>query len=174
MGTVSRTSEKGDSEVVALPLAYALLSSKETAQYEIVLRSISAAALSYGIKDFGPKLIMCDFELAIINASKAVYPYVAISACFFHLSQNLYRNIQVQGLQAAYNDPNDRSIKTYTHMLAALAFVPICDVECYFSALAAEAPDDLSDFVNYFDKTYVTGEFYTFTSMFLTTVCYFE
>lgn len=43
-------------------------------------------------------------------------------------------------------------------MLAALAFVPIGDVQCYFAELKEETPEVLRDFVEYFDRTYVNGE----------------
>lgn len=41
-------------------------------------------------------------------------------------------------------------------MVADLAFVPISDVERYFSALKESAPEEMSDFVEWFDRTYVT------------------
>lgn len=43
-------------------------------------------------------------------------------------------------------------------MLAALAFVRISDVECYFAALQAVVPDQMHDFIEYFDRTYVSGK----------------
>lgn len=43
-------------------------------------------------------------------------------------------------------------------MFAALAFVPISDVECYLLALKNAAPEEMSDWVEYFDRTYVTGK----------------
>lgn len=170
MGTVTRTSEKENSEVVALPFVYALLSSKETSQYEVVLRAVLSAATSFGIRNCVPEMIMCDFELAIINASRAVFPHVAISCCFFHLWQSLYRNVQERGLQTAYNDYNDRTVQKFVHMLAALAFVPIYDVVEYFSKLKAVAPDNLIDYIQYFDSTYVTGKLnlYSFILTYIT------
>lgn len=110
---------------------------------------------------------MSDFELAIINAGRGVFPHVAISTCFFHFRQNLHRKIQEFGLQVMYNDVNDRRIKSFTQMLAALAFVPIGDVECYFAALKETAPPKMMDFVEYFDNTYVTGKKLTYLSTLL-------
>jgi len=54
---------------------------------------------------------MTDFELAIINSVKAVFPGVPISCCYFHLGQSLYQKIQDEGLQVAYNDVEDITIK---------------------------------------------------------------
>ena len=154
--TVDRTSDKGDREVVALPFVYELLSSKEAHQYASVLQAIVSAA-TYGIRNCQPEMIMSNFELAIITACKEVFPHVAISACFFHLSQSLYRKIQKEWLQVAYNDVDNRTIKDFTHMLAALSFVPISDVVCYFARLKEIAPPEMKGYVDYFDATYVNG-----------------
>ena len=138
-------------------MVYALLTSKATVQYATVLEAIVEAAEGYDIENCQPEIIMSDFELGIINACQEVFPYVTIATCFFHLGQNLYRNIQAHGLQVAYNSADDRSVKEFTHKLAALALVPICDVECYFAYLKRIAPDfeEMKLFVKYFDTTYV-------------------
>ena len=113
----------------------------------------------HGIRNCQPEMIMSDFELGIINACKDVFPHVAISVCFFHLNQILYRKIQAEGLQVAYNNRDDRAIKDFTHILAALtlAFFPISDVACYFARLKGIAPQEMKHYVNYFDATYVNG-----------------
>ena len=156
LGTVTRVNEKANEEV-ALPFVYALLSSKQGAQYSTVLQAISRKSEEYGIENCAPDLFMSDFELAILNACREVFPLKAISACFFHFCQNLYRNIQSYGLQAAYNNANDRTIKDFTHKLAALAYVPIGDVEAYFDVLKTSAPAAMNEYIAYFDATYVTG-----------------
>ena len=99
---------------------------------------------------------MTDFELAILNACQEVLPFSARSACFFHFCQSLYRKIQSQGLQAAYNSP-DRTVKDFTHKLAALAFVPIADVETYYEELKRTAPATMNEYVAYFEATYLKG-----------------
>ena len=43
--------------------------------------------------------------------------------------QSMYRKIQEKGLQVAYNNGENRTVKGFTHKMAALAFVPISDVE---------------------------------------------
>ena len=115
-----------DKDSVAIPYVYALLSSKEERQYAAVLNAVIAE--EYRIENWAPKKIMCDFEMSIINASLAVFPDVPCSCCFFHLGKCVYRHIQNDGLQIAYNDPFDRDIKKYTHMMLGLAYVPIEEV----------------------------------------------
>lgn len=147
----------GDEDGVALPLVYGLLSSKETWQYAAVLRSVQTAAREHLIENFKPGKIMGDFEKAIINACTEVFPEVPVTCCFFHLGQSVYRKIQSEGLQQAYNDPLDRAIKMYTHMMLALAYVPVDDVLHCFTLLKDDAPDDFIPILDYFEQNYVLG-----------------
>ena len=153
LGTVPRA---GHADVVALPFVYALLSSKESVQYATVFRAVNNAARAHGVIR-EPEMIMSEFEMAIIKASKEEFPHVAISLCFFHLKQSMYRKIQEKGLQVAYNDENDRTVKEFTHKLAALAFVPICDVTEAFAALKQTTPAAMREYLDYFDATYVNS-----------------
>ena len=74
--------------------------------------------------DLNPTTIMVDFEKAAINALQDQFISV-ISRCFFHLSQNLYLQIQSKGLTSQYMDDEEFAVQMI--MLAALAFVPECD-----------------------------------------------
>ena len=94
-------------------------------QYTQVLRAVKNAVHEYRINERTPARIISDFELGIINSAKTVFPGVPIRCCFFHLGQSLYRKIQDKGLQVAYNDLKDRTIKEYTRMILALAYVPL-------------------------------------------------
>lgn len=144
-------------EGVPLPFAYALLSSKRTNQYTAALRAVKNAVDAYRINECNPTRIISDFELAIINAAQAVFPDVPVQCCLFHLGQSLYRKIQAEGLQQAYNNPEDRSIKQYTHMILALAYVPLEDVRTACDLLRDDVPDELLEIMDYFKVTYVVG-----------------
>lgn len=124
MGTVSRITEKGEREVVALLFVYPLLSSKESNQYASGRQTVVTATGEYEIRNRQPEMIIIiDFDLAAMNACTDVLPDMPISLCFSHLVQSLHRKIQEQGLQVAYNDQDDGTIKDFTHMVAALTFV---------------------------------------------------
>jgi len=76
--------------------------------------------------------VLSDFELAIINAAEAKLPQSDPKLCLFHLGQSVWRRVANAGLQTAYNDPDDRSIRKGVQQLVSLAFVPVEDVvECY-------------------------------------------
>jgi hypothetical protein len=100
--------------------------------------------------------IMIDFKKAIINAYEEVFLNSPISCCFFHFGQSMYCQIQFAGLPVAYNDPDDRSLKYFTHMIA-LAFVPLTEVSRIFSLLKNDASEALSPIIEYFEKNYVLG-----------------
>ena len=55
----------------------------------------------------------------------------------------------------AYNDDGNRTVKNFVHMLAALAFVPISDVEDFFATLIQKTPANMREYVDYFDTTYM-------------------
>ncbi|XP_043473262.1 uncharacterized protein LOC122505604 [Leptopilina heterotoma] len=141
---------------VALPLVYALLSSKESAQYSAVLTAVKTAAQEYHI-DGSPAKIMTDFEQGILNSCAEVFPDTTVLCCFFHLGQSVYRRVQAEGLQTAYNHPTNREIKNYTHMMLGLAFVPPDRVKTVFQLLAEKAPEELLPVLDYFNENYITG-----------------
>lgn len=95
-------------EVYAVPLVFALLSSKEKEQYASVLRGVLSAAREYGVGNCVPRQIMGDFERGIISASNEVFPDVQYSGCFFHLCQSMYRKVIELHLRREYTDPDDR------------------------------------------------------------------
>ena len=142
-------------EVVAVPLVYALLTGKTQAAYKEVLEVVRDAVARFNVTRCTPTKIMSDFEIAIINACREVFPAVPISGCYFHLGQIIYRRVQSAGLQEKYRDKEDRSIKRYTHML--LAFVPEADVASAFATLRRECPQELRPVYDDFKEDYISG-----------------
>ena len=57
----------------------------------------------------------------------------------FHLGQSVWR-VQEEGLQGMYNDPDDRTLKEYTHMILPLTFVPLADMPTTFEQLKVACP----------------------------------
>ncbi|KAK3908569.1 FLYWCH-type zinc finger-containing protein 1 [Frankliniella fusca] len=154
---VKRQTASGREDSVCFPLVYALLSSKMEVQYSQVLQAVKTAAREQRVGFTQPSRVMSDFEVAILNAVKTAFPDATVSCCFFHLGQSIYRKVQSSGLQAAYNDLDDRETKIGVHMLLALAFVPPDDVKEVFRDLQRSLPHPLTPIVTYLKETYIMG-----------------
>ena len=97
---------------------------------------------------------MTDFEVAIINAIKEIIGEDKVKCCFFHFSQNIFRRIQAEGLQTAYNEP-ETLVKLGAQMLCALAFTPTEDIPANFRALKDYIASELAPIYSYFESTHV-------------------
>jgi hypothetical protein len=94
------------------PLVYVLTPRNDTATYSLKLETVLA-----------PDIIMSDFELASLNAFKAVFPAAEQKGCFFHFAQAFHRQIQQHSdVFQLYNDNAD--FRLQLRFLVALAFVP--------------------------------------------------
>ena len=100
-----------------------------------------------------PVTVMMDFEKAPMNSAEAAFPRAAITGCFYHLSQSVYRKIQSEGLQNTYT--TDEAFALHAQMIPALAFVPVNDVITAFEALQDDAPAELAPILDYFEDNYV-------------------
>ena len=132
---------------LVIPCVYALLPNKEEMTYDRVFRKILEIEPA-----LNPMYIMVDFEKAAINALENNFISV-ISGCFFHLSQNIYRRIQADGL--AMNYRLDREVSLKIKMLPSLAFVPEIDVIDSFNILMQNFPENALSVANYFENTYI-------------------
>ena len=56
-----------------------------------------------------------------------LYPNTNKYGCFFHLSENIYKRVQENGL--APLDLNDQVFRTNIRMVRALAFVSVADID---------------------------------------------
>eukprot|EP00102_Acyrthosiphon_pisum_P023010 XP_016660220.1 PREDICTED: uncharacterized protein LOC107883853 [Acyrthosiphon pisum] len=97
--------------------------------------------------------IVLDFELAAIFSFTSVYPSCKITACFFHVSQCLWRKIQQEGLQTIYSTDVDFAVNA--NILAALAFVPLHDVVKAFEELVDYLPESILPVVDYFEDNFI-------------------
>ncbi|KAJ4449346.1 hypothetical protein ANN_00744, partial [Periplaneta americana] len=76
---------------------------------------------------------------------------------FLSLGTVVYRRVQADGLQRAYNDGNGRQVKIETHMLLAISFVPPQDVAQCFREFRDDVSDIMMPIVDCFDVNYVSG-----------------
>ncbi len=92
---------------------------------------------------------MADFGKAPMNAFGGQFPNAQLSGCYFHLGQNIWRNIQTHHLQQRYS--NDANFALEARMIPAPAFVTPAYLDRYF--------DDLSNNVDLrlLDRSWITS-----------------
>ena len=138
----------------ALPCIYALLPNKQGFTYTRLFQHILAVGEPLGN---GPSTMTFDFKKAAINAAENVFENAEISCCFFHLSSNIWKQIQNNGLQERYVE--DVEFAPYMRMVVALAFVPPQDVITSFDLLCDKIRltygDDADRILGYFEDNYI-------------------
>lgn len=100
-----------------------------------------------------PDSISVDFELAIHNAIRIVFPEAHIRGCFFHLFQNLKKHLSAENLLNHYNQNPEFAL--YARMIVSLAFVPQNDLLQALTALENYLPQELEQILAYFTNTYI-------------------
>ena len=135
---------------ISIPVVFALLPNKKQESYTSVFMQILISK-----PNIKPQSIMSDFELAIVNGWKSVFPETKERFCFFHFSQNIYRKICSEGLKQRYDCDLEFSFKI--KMLTALAFIPPEDVIVAFELLIVEGEfaSEFDIIIDYLEDTYI-------------------
>ena len=77
-----------------------------------------------------------------------------MKGCFFHLTQNICRKVQSEGLQNEYQQNPDFALQV--KLLSALAFAPPFDVQTLFPVVVQNLPMPVTEgLVLYFERTYI-------------------
>ena len=131
---------------LVLPCVYILLLNKDEVTYDIALGKL--LELEPALNPFS---IMTDFEKAAINALENNFISV-INGCF-HLSQIVYRKVQVEALSKNYQEDPEFALKI--KMLTSLAFVPEMEVVDCFNLLMQDFPKNAFNLAKYFEDNYI-------------------
>lgn len=73
--------------------------------------------------NFNPIQITVDFEMAVINAAKKIFPHAKTQGCHFHLAKNVVKNLGQHGLKTRYE--SDIKFAAEIRQLIALTYVPV-------------------------------------------------
>ena len=143
-------------EDTSYPLVFALLPNKIEQTYARLF--LLKGDLLQNNLFLTPQLVLMDFETAARNALKAVFPQLILKACFFHLTQCIWRKSQACGLAGQYRQ--DGNIKTLVRRSAVLPLVPVNEVEdMWFHALENNDNDtpEVTRFADYVTDQWVEG-----------------
>ena len=143
---------------VYLPLLYALCSHRDKETYELLYNVIAGKFEELHLTHAVEKVTL-DFEQAASGGITTVFPDVSIEFCFFHFAQSMWRKIQKEGLQAAYEEQTEdgEKIRIGFTMLLALGFVPEAHVIPAFEELCTTLPEALTPLAEHLDWTYIRG-----------------
>ncbi|XP_046445142.1 uncharacterized protein LOC124194801 [Daphnia pulex] len=130
-----------------------LMSGKRKKDYVAVFSSILELLTLLGeprVEEF-----MMDFEAAMWQACRAVFPTVKPVGCSFHLTQSFYRNIKAIGLSPAYR--KDSQTRNTCRELLSLYLLPAEKIRKRFQSIASNATGLMLRFCNYVETTYINS-----------------
>ncbi|KAB0805687.1 hypothetical protein PPYR_02657 [Photinus pyralis] len=132
------------------PAIYALLPNKTKETYQKLLQQLKNL-----IPGLLPTRVLLDFEAAAMGAFSEEFEGIAVSGCFFHLCQNVWRRVQSEGLQILYQGNHD--FAQWVRMIPAIAFVPPHRVLEAFDELVEyeNFPPEAQPIVDYFEDIYI-------------------
>ena len=133
----------------AIPLVYALLPDKKQKTYERFVDVMSRYLCTSSGK------LMIDFELAIINAMQLNLPSYAILLCYFHLAQNLQKQISKKH-RKRYR--TDKDFATASRIMLMLCFVPLERLEEAIDAIIYYLSENFQCLLyvwKYFEDNYI-------------------
>ncbi len=147
--------KKGKDNVKQVPLAFALMTSRKSADYRAVLGKILDILPYTRVQE-----IVSDFEKAFwkttreINADPNVKSFKNVKhfGCAFHFNQAVYRRIQKLGLGSTYN--RNREVKEICRRLMCIHLIDHRDVSLVLEILEdkielVKHPEKLKELLNY-------------------------
>lgn len=141
---------------VILPLVFMLCSHKTEQTYNTLYEQLKLYAASINVPLHFQHGVT-DFELANMNALRRAFDGIQIHGCLFHFGQSLWRQLVNRGLREAYLNVEEPTVRHDLLELMALPFIPLEDVVDTFDELVEEIHEDVIDFAEYIERTYIRG-----------------
>ena len=135
-----------------VPFVYAIMPGKTKDHYTTVPKAIQSCNVCVCVD---PDFIVMDFEMAMINACKSLFPYAQLSGCLFHLVKNVYRCVCENRYKVRYNE--NENFRASLRALQAISFVPPNDVIPRFLEIRSQVSSSLAlkKLYKYFGDTYI-------------------
>ena len=111
-----------------------------------------------------PRQFVVDYELALLNAIRAVFPNSPRKGCYFHFVKSLVRKVRALGLIEEYAQEGGET-GTFLRHIMSLGYIPADQVrQTYFDYInepgnVALRQNDvrLNRYLRYFERTYLDG-----------------
>lgn len=126
-----------------IPIFFCLLPNKTKQIYERVF-SVLRSQFKLDVK-----FIKSDYEMAIINAAKSIFPDVLVKGCFFHFNQAIYKKAKALGMMT---DDNLKNIVRLTTNLALLPYQYISEGWLAILEMMPENDSKAENFQKYFTE----------------------
>lgn len=137
------------------PALYALMTKRTTAAYVALFQFVES-----NICKLAPSSFMSDYEIALRNAIKTVYPACSRKACYFHLTQAARKRASKipQFFDKIRTNPN--MYRLY-HKFLMLPLLPAGKILEGFSILKSESAEHgevFEDFIDYYHRQWIVKE----------------
>ena len=136
-----------------ITISFSLLADKQQSIYEKLFEELNNNILNYSdTNTFYPKYYHLDFERAISNAIKIIFPNITIKFCNWHFKRNseIHKN-EICKTDVESND-NIYILKCITNM----AFIdPDYIIDIYNKIFNEVDNNNFKEFLKYFKKTYL-------------------
>ena len=134
-----------------IPVAFFLLRGKSQKIYEQMLKMLKMVCG----QALNITTMTVDFEMAMISATRTVFPFTNIRGCRFHLAQAWQRKFRELGFQREYNSRKG-DIAGWLKKCFGLPVIDSDSILEFFEEFASTAPSQLKQFIEYLRNEYVS------------------
>ena len=141
-----------------LPELFCLLPDKQTTRYHRLFTLIQSKCIDHQIA-LSPSTIIVDFEVAVHNVVRSVFPNSTLHGCLFHYDQALSRKLQELSLSSNRHSDHDAIMKWF-RLFIIVAFVPSAQVTTAFALFKEHYTPNCprcKEFILYFFDTWLNG-----------------
>ena len=140
--------------------SFFILPDKQTTTYHRLFTLIQSKCIDHRIA-LSPSTIIVDFEVAVHNVVRSVFPNSTLHGCLFHYGQALSRKLQELGLSSNRHSDRDAIMKWF-RLFIGVAFVPSAQVTTAFALFKEHYTPNCrrcKEFNLYFFDTCLTGSY---------------